>query len=74
MQPDNLVRMANDIGHFFEAEDDRELAVEGIANHLRRFWAPRMRTQLIDYVKTGDGGLDDDVAAAVRQLIGEQMT
>ena len=47
MSPDTLIRMANQIGAFFEAMPDREQAVQDIASHLRRTWDPRMRTQLM---------------------------
>jgi formate dehydrogenase subunit delta len=47
MNLDKLIRMANQIGAFFEAMPDREQAVRDIANHLRRTWDPRMRTQLL---------------------------
>jgi FdhD protein len=44
MNPDHLIRMANQIGAFFEAMPDREQAVKDVADHLRRTWDPRMRT------------------------------
>lgn len=44
---DNLVRMANQIGHFFESQPDRNEGLEGLANHLKKFWDPRMRKKLI---------------------------
>jgi len=47
MNPDTLIRMANQIGAFFEAMPDREQAVKDIASHLRRTWDPRMRTELL---------------------------
>ncbi len=47
MNLDKLIRMANQIGAFFEAMPDREQAVRDIASHLRRTWEPRMRIQLI---------------------------
>ena len=40
---DNLIRMANRIGDFFEAMPDHAEALEGIATHLKKFWEPRMR-------------------------------
>ena len=46
MSVESLVRMANDIGHFFAAEPKRADAIAGIANHIRRFWDPRMRRQI----------------------------
>ena len=30
--------MANQIGSFFEARSDRTEALEGIAQHIRKFW------------------------------------
>ena len=47
MNRDNLIKMANQIGAFFEAMPDRERAVADIASHLRHTWDPRMRTQLL---------------------------
>lgn len=47
MNPDTLIRMANQIGAFFEAMPDREQAVKDIASHFRRNWDPRMRIQLL---------------------------
>ena len=47
MNSAHLVRMANQIGAFFEAMPDREQAVRDVADHLRRSWDPRMRTQLM---------------------------
>ena len=44
---DNLVRMANQIGSFFESQPDRSEGLEGLANHLKKFWDPRMRKKLI---------------------------
>ncbi|HLW23798.1 MAG TPA: formate dehydrogenase subunit delta [Steroidobacteraceae bacterium] len=46
----HLIKMANDIGHFFQAEDRREDAVLGVANHIRKYWTPRMRDKLLEYV------------------------
>ena len=40
--PDRLVYMANQIGKFF-ASQGRDKAVPGIADHIRKFWDPRMR-------------------------------
>ena len=54
MQIETLVKMANQIGAFFEAMPDHAEAVDGIADHLRKFWEPRMREALIAQI--------DDVA------------
>lgn len=65
MHIENLVNMANRIGQFFEAEPDREQAIQDIASHLKRFWDPRMRTAIIAHVDAGGTGLLEIVAAAI---------
>ena len=61
-----LVRLANRIGEFFAAFPEREEALDGIAQHLAKFWEPRMRRQLFDIVDNHGGeGLDTLVLAAV---------
>ena len=66
MNSDNLVKMANQIGTFFEAMPDREEAVADIASHIKRFWEPRMRRALLARMDSGeDAGLDEIVLLAV---------
>jgi formate dehydrogenase subunit delta len=55
MSPDTLIKMANQIGAFFEAMPDREQAIKDIASHLRGTWDPRMRKQLVAML----GGADE---------------
>lgn len=66
MSADNLVRMANRIGLFFAAMPHREEAIDDIAQHLRKFWEPRMRKQFLAHVdEHGGEGLDPIVMEAV---------
>ena len=51
MDSENLVRMANRIGDFFEAMPDSDEALAGIAAHIRRFWEPRMRRELLAHIE-----------------------
>ena len=72
MNADKLIKMANDIGRFFAANAETEMAQEqarfGIADHLKRFWDPRMRRALLTAVAAGEAaGLDAMVAAALHQ-------
>lgn len=55
MNPANLIKMANQIGSFFETMPDREQAQSDIASHIKRFWEPRMRRSLLQYVDQHDG-------------------
>ncbi|MCG2584946.1 formate dehydrogenase subunit delta [Massilia sp. TS11] len=47
MDIENLVGMANRIGDFFESMPDAAEAKAGIANHIAKFWEPRMREALV---------------------------
>lgn len=66
MHIDALVRMANQIGDFFAAMPDHDEALEGIATHLKKFWEPRMRRELLAHVDAdGGAGLHGVVAEAI---------
>lgn len=66
MDIDNLQHMANRIGTFFESMPDADEASREIAQHLRKFWEPRMRRQLLTHLDATDGeGLLPIVRAAV---------
>ncbi len=68
MDARKLARMANDIASFFDADPDRQAAVAGITSHLKRFWDPRMRRELLRALdEGGDHGLRDSVVAALRE-------
>lgn len=71
---ENLVKMANDIGAFFAAEPNHHMAVHAIADHLRRFWEPRMRAAIIEHNRQGGLGLADLVREAVQQLAEDAQT
>lgn len=58
MDNQSLINMANQIGDFFDSMPDREEAITGIADHIRRFWEPRMRRALL-------GALDEPDANGI---------
>lgn len=68
MDNSNLIKMANNIGAFFKSEPDREIAIQGVEQHIRNFWEPRMRKQIIEYSENDGSELMDIVAEAVRHL------
>ena len=62
----NLIVMANRIGAFFEAQPDRAEAMAGIAEHVKKFWEPRMRSQILASLDTdASQGLSEIVRAAL---------
>jgi len=66
MDTHNLIVMANRIGDFFAAQPDRDEALAGIAEHLRKFWVPRMRSEILAVLGTDAGAeLDEIVVAAL---------
>jgi formate dehydrogenase subunit delta len=72
MNVQHLVKMANQIGAFFESQPNRNEAVAGVADHLKRFWDPRMRRAVVAHLETGGEGLKDIVIEAVRRITTEQ--
>ncbi len=68
MDNSNLIKMANNIGAFFKSEPDHAVAVSGVEQHIKNFWEPRMKKQIIEYVQHGGNELMDIVAEAVRHL------
>ena len=42
-----IVRMANQIGTFFESKPHEE-GVHGVAEHINKFWEPRMRRHFFE--------------------------
>ena len=65
--PDKLIYMANQIGTFFVSQD-QATASEKTAEHLRKFWDPRMRKAIIAHLDAGGLGLNPNVRAAVETL------
>ena len=65
MSHDRLAYMANQIGKFF-AHQGEERAVASINDHIRKFWDPRMRKQILEDLD--GGGLDPAVRKAIERL------
>lgn len=70
MKTEKLVRMANQIAGFF-AHEGPERGAASVADHLQKFWDPRMRTEIASAVAEGRAaGLEPLALAAVRKLAG----
>lgn len=57
---DHLIQMANRIGDFFEALPNRQEGLDGIADHIKKFWEPRMRTALLEFLAEHPDGATDE--------------
>ena len=64
---DKLVYMANQIGTFFNSQD-KETASARIAEHIVKFWDPRMRKAIFAHLDSGGAGLDPYVRDALETL------
>lgn len=64
---DRLVAMANQIGDFFSPYPP-ERGAEGLRNHLRTYWDPRMRSALLAHIDAGGEGLSELVIAGAKLL------
>jgi len=70
MSSEALVRMANQIATFFKAQDIGS-APAATADHLLKFWEPRMRAEIIA-LRAADGAGLDPIAAAAVDLLSRQ--
>jgi formate dehydrogenase subunit delta len=62
-----LVKMANQIGQFYSAQKNSDQIADA-ANHFKRFWAPRMRANIADYVARGGKSLNPTALEAVKRI------
>jgi formate dehydrogenase subunit delta len=64
----HLVTMANQIADFFRTSNpDRAGAVSATVQHLRNFWDPRMRREIVAH-RAGNGG--EDLNEVARDAVG----
>jgi len=66
-RPEKLIHMANQIASFFKTYP-HDVAVPGIADHLRKFWSREMRQRILTHLDRGGDGLDPVVVEALGQL------
>ena len=64
---DRLIYMANQIGTFFKSQGEGK-GVPGIADHIHKFWDPRMRKSIFAHLDAGGAGLEPDVKLALESL------
>lgn len=67
MSPDRLIYMANQIGKFFQSQGHGK-AVPGIADHIKKFWDPRMKRAIFAHLDGGGAGLEPNVREALISL------
>jgi len=61
----HLLSMANDIAANLSFQAD---PADKIADHINRFWAPRMRRLLLEYAAEDGQGLSESVKSALDKI------
>jgi formate dehydrogenase subunit delta len=64
----HLIKMANEIGGFFGSLPNHEEAVTSMTQHLRNFWEPRMRREIIAYAQSDGAELLPIAREAIARL------
>jgi len=64
---EKLVYMANQIAKYFASQGQAQ-AVFGTADHIKKFWDPRMRTAIFAHLEAGGAGLDPVARRAIEDL------
>ena len=62
-----IVRMANQIGIFYQSKPHDE-GVAGVAEHINKFWEPRMRQHFFEVFDTGGEGMLPIVVEAAPRI------
>lgn len=67
MTPERLLQLLNPIAAFHAAEPDPDLGRQAVASHLRRYWTPAMRRELLKAFDAGNlPGLNPLAAETLR--------
>jgi formate dehydrogenase subunit delta len=62
---DGLVRQANQIASFFVTQQPKDNAALRTADHINAYWVARMKSDILDHVDHGGGGLSPVALEAV---------
>lgn len=69
-ETEHLVNMANQIALNAGAGLEEAAAAARVAEHIQRFWSPRMREKLGEKVRSGSEGLSPVARLAMNQVLG----
>ena len=79
MDVNKLVRMANQIAANLDYGKDPEKAIVSTLDHIKRFWTPDMRREIVEHYRQGSNGSSEVVelslvaAKAIGRLAEEQQ-
>jgi formate dehydrogenase subunit delta len=70
VKPEHLIKMANQIGAFFDAMPNREQATKDVASHIARSWEPRMIRALREHIAAAG---DQELSGIVRDALSQHL-
>ena len=65
---DKLIRMAEQISANISVDDDSERIGAQLAQHMQRFWDPRMRAEFMSHAQADSQALSPPLRAAAKRL------
>ena len=68
MELSRLVYMANQIARNLAPQGEDQAAAAAVAEHIRLFWDPRMKAQILAHAKSSADGLDPLTRTALEKL------
>jgi formate dehydrogenase subunit delta len=66
MKSEYLVKMANEIAAFYDGTDPN--AVGMVAEHIKKYWEPRMIAAFVAHLQAGGAGLTPTTRAVAEKL------
>jgi len=72
MSCERIIEMINQIDDFFKPYPEKR-RIEGIRNHLKTYWDPRMRNQLINLIDSDKILLSPSIVNSVQLLKEEEF-
>jgi len=64
----HLIKMVNQIADHCAPGEPSDVAADKAASHLQRFWAPSMKTKIIDYARDDGSALSEVATDAIQRL------
>lgn len=69
MNIDTLITMLNQMGAFFVSQPNQKQAEQDLADHVRLFWEPRMRSAIFDFLAQHPDGKYPESGAELMPIV-----
>ncbi|MFK8030110.1 MAG: formate dehydrogenase subunit delta [Gammaproteobacteria bacterium] len=65
---EKLVRKAQQIADNNSFTPDLDVVAQKVAEHIQKYWDPRMKQDILDYAQSDEALISDVVERAIRQI------